>query len=66
MFDEVDLFLTGDARWCNGSTTDSDSVCLGSSPDRAAMMVDCVAFSVVKLEQNVWFDILFGLASVCT
>ena len=25
------------ARWCNGSTTDSGSVCLGSSPGRAAI-----------------------------
>src|SRR5688572_15373900 len=24
------------ARWCNGSTNDSDSFCLGSSPSRAA------------------------------
>ena len=28
-------FLT--ARWCNGSTNDSDSFCLGSSPSRAAI-----------------------------
>jgi hypothetical protein len=25
------------ARWCNGSTNDSDSFCLGSSPSRAAI-----------------------------
>ena len=25
------------ARWCNGSTADSDSACLGSSPSRAAI-----------------------------
>lgn len=25
------------ARWCNGSTTGSDSVCLGSSPSRATI-----------------------------
>ncbi len=27
------------AWWCNGSTTDSDSVCLGSNPSRAAMLI---------------------------
>lgn len=26
------------ARWCNGSTTDSGSVCLGSNPGRAAIL----------------------------
>ena len=35
------------ARWCNGSTTDSGSVCLGSSPGRAAIFLnpvsDCAA-----------------------
>ena len=25
------------ARWCNGSTNDSDSFCLGSNPSRAAI-----------------------------
>ena len=25
-------FSSSDAQWCNGSTTDSGSVCLGSSP----------------------------------
>ena len=29
------IFFT--ARWCNGSTNDSDSFCLGSSPSRAAI-----------------------------
>lgn len=28
--------LKYNARLCNGSTTDSDSVCLGSNPSRAA------------------------------
>ena len=31
----VQLFAVT-ARWCNGSTNDSDSFCLGSSPSRAA------------------------------
>ena len=26
------LFVRTDELWCNGSTTDSDSVCLGSNP----------------------------------
>ena len=29
-------FLPPTARWCNGSTNDSDSFCLGSTPSRAA------------------------------
>jgi hypothetical protein len=28
------------ARWCNGSTNDSDSFCLGSTPSRAARAGD--------------------------
>ena len=27
--------MVGIAKWCNGSTTDSGSVCLGSSPSLA-------------------------------
>ena len=30
--DRRDLVAERDAQWCNGSTTDSGSVCLGSSP----------------------------------
>ena len=35
------------ARWCNGSTTDSGSVCLGSSPGRAA--ISCVSRKILEL-----------------
>ena len=34
--DILNTFSSKNARWCNGSTTDSGSVCLGSSPGRAA------------------------------
>ena len=45
------------ARWCNGSTTDSGSVCLGSSPGRAASEIQSLrrtngGFFVCKGEQN--------------
>lgn len=30
------MFARNIAEWCNGSTADSDSVCLGSNPGTAA------------------------------
>jgi hypothetical protein len=34
------LFSSFGGEWCNGSTTDSDSVCLGSNPGSPASLVD--------------------------
>ena len=40
-------FLVGQkAVLCNGSTADSDSVCLGSNPSRAATMFQSLLFEV--------------------
>ena len=39
------------ARWCNGSTTDSGSVCLGSSPGRAA--ISCVSRKILIVLSSV-------------
>ena len=41
------------ARWCNGSTTDSGSVCLGSNPGRAAIFfLMFLAIVFVKSKTN--------------
>ncbi len=32
--------MAGIAKWCNGSTTDSGSVCLGSNPSLATKKKD--------------------------
>ena len=40
-------FTTINAEWCNGSTTDSDSVCRGSNP-----------FSVVVKILEVWLSLV--------
>lgn len=43
LFDESAYTI---ARLCNGSTTDSDSVCLGSNPSRAANLFQPYFFEV--------------------
>ena len=45
------------AQWCNGSTTDSGSVCLGSSPGRAAI-------HYIKQSDDIQFVIIGALAQL--
>ena len=45
LFQDIDFAATF-GEWCNGSTTDSDSVCLGSNPSSPAIL----PFGVVRIE----------------
>ena len=42
------------AKWCNGSTTDSGSVCLGSSPSLATTKIDFQCGSQFSLKFKVY------------
>lgn len=37
----IAVSVISNAELCNGSTADSDSVCLGSNPSSAAINLDC-------------------------
>src|SRR5437867_1409797 len=52
------------ARWCNGSTADSGSVCHGSNPCRAAKFSFFCDRSWAAIDEIPWLA-LFPLSHVC-